>query len=68
MLTDVFFWAFLITALILGWVLGRLRHLVDPLYDPLKQLELERDAQARTIQWQRKVITELEKEKERSKL
>jgi hypothetical protein len=60
MFQDVFFWAFVATALILGWVWGRVRHLITPLYESIAQLQLERDAQARTIQGQRRVITELE--------
>lgn len=68
MLQDPFFWAFIATTLILGWVWGRLRHLAEPLYESIAQLRLERDAQARTIQWQRKVIAELENEKGKNKL
>lgn len=65
MLHDPYFYAFLIAALILGWVYGRFRHLVGPLYDAITELQLERDAQARTIQWQRRVIAQLEKRLER---
>ena len=64
MLQDPFFWAFLVTALILGWIVSGTHGVAKGLYKIITQLELERDAQARTIQWQRRVITELEREKE----
>ena len=70
MIHDSFFWAFIFVALLLGFVytshrisMGAIEHL----YQTIDSLRLERDAQAGTIQWQRRVIAELEKEKERSK-
>ncbi len=65
MLHDKFFWAFIATALILGWVYGRFRTFVGPLHDTITKLRLERDAQAGIIQYQRTVIRELEKKVER---
>ena len=64
MLQDVFFYAFIATALILGWVASGVSGMSRGLHRVIDQLQLERDAQARTIQWQRKVIAELEHKKE----
>lgn len=63
MTRDVWYWLFILCALILGWVIGRGRDKFKDLYTIIEQLKLERDAQARTIQFQRKVIAELEKDK-----
>jgi hypothetical protein len=62
-LQDIWFYAFIITSALLGWVWGRLRSKFQPLYEIIAGLRLERDAQARTIEFQRKVIRELEREK-----
>lgn len=61
MTRDVWYWLFIFAALLLGWVVGRSRDRFKELHETISQLGLERDAQARTIQWQRKVIAELEK-------
>lgn len=63
MLQDPFFWAFIATALILGWVVSGHTGRLKGLRLVIAQLDLERDAQASTIDWQRKVIAELEKGK-----
>lgn len=62
-LQDIWFYAFVITALLLGYVWGRLRARLTPLYEIIAGLRLERDAQARTIKHQRKAIAELERGK-----
>jgi len=62
---DIWFYAFILTALILGWIVSGTHGVAKDLYRVITQLELERDAQARTIQYQRRVIMELENKKDR---
>jgi len=56
-LQDIWFYAFIITALLLGYIWGRLRSKFMPLYEIIAGLRLERDAQARTIFASHRVVS-----------
>lgn len=62
---DVWFYAFIGAVVILGWIVSGTHGVAKGLHVIIEQLGLERDAQARTIQWQRRVIAQLEKKVER---